>query len=151
MDHYLTSKKLEELKAELENYRGVRRLEVAERLKRAKELGDLSENSEYFEAREEQQFVESHIYELEETIKNASLIKMTHGSKNIQIGASFTASRAGKETKFTIVGADEVKPEAGFISNESPIGKAFLGKKPGDSVKIKTPSGEVEYKIGAIA
>src|SRR5687767_8536358 len=111
MDHYLTSKKLDELKAELEHFRSVRRLEVAERLKRAKELGDLSENSEYFEAREEQQFVESHIYELEETIKNASLIKMTHGTKSIQIGASFTATRGSKETKFTIVGADEVKPE----------------------------------------
>jgi transcription elongation factor GreA len=151
MEHYLTSQKLAELKAELERFKTVRRLEVAERLKRAKELGDLSENSEYFEAREEQQFVESHIFELEDTIKNASVIKMTHGTKTVQIGASFSVERAGKEMKFTIVGADEVKPEAGLISNESPLGKAFIGKKPGDVVKIKTPAGETSYKITAIA
>jgi len=147
MDRYLTSKKLEELKAELEQYKTVRRLEVADRLKRAKELGDLSENSEYFEAREEQQFVESHIFELEDAIKNASVIKMTHGTKIVQIGASFEVEKAGKKTKFTLVGADEVKPEAGLISNESPLGQAFLGKKPGDVVKIKTPAGESAYKI----
>src|SRR5262245_27403708 len=136
MDHYLTAKKLEELKAELEQYKTVRRLEVAERLKRAKELGDLSENSEYFEAREEQQFVESHIFELEDTIKNASVIKMTHGTKTVQIGTSFEAEKGGKKTRFTVVGADEVKPEAGLISNVSPLGQAFLGKKTGDTVKI---------------
>lgn len=147
MDHYLTAKKLEELKAELEQYRTVRRLEVADRLKRAKELGDLSENSEYFEAREEQQFVESHIFELEDIIKNASVIKMTTGTKTIQIGTSFEVDKAGKKTRFTIVGAGEVKPEAGLISNESPLGQAFLGKKNGDTVKIKTPAGDTVYKI----
>lgn len=150
MDRYLTAQKLEELKAELENYKTVRRLEVADRLKRAKELGDLSENSEYFEAREEQQYVESHIFELEDTIKNASVITMTKGTKTVQIGTSFEVEKGDKKTRFTVVGADEVKPEAGLISNESPLGKAFLGKKMGDTVKIKTPSGETAYKILAI-
>ncbi len=147
MEHYLTAKKLEELKAELEQFKTVRRLEVADRLKRAKELGDLSENSEYMEARDEQQFVESHILELEETIKNASLIKPTHGTKAVQIGTSFEVDKAGKTYRYTIVGADEAKPEEGFISNESPLGKAFLGKKLGDVLAIKTPGGEVSYKI----
>jgi transcription elongation factor GreA len=147
MDHYLTASKLVELKEELENCKTVRRLEVADRLKKAKELGDLSENSEYFEAREEQQSVESRIFELEDIIKNASVIKMTHGTKTIQIGASFEVEKSGKKMHFTLVGAGEVKPEAGLISNESPIGQAFLGKKPGDVVKINTPGGESAYKI----
>lgn len=147
MEHYLTPKKLEELKAELEHFKSVRRLEVADRLKRAKELGDLSENSEYMEARDEQQFVESHILELENTIKNSSLIKMTHGTKTVQIGTSFEADKGSKSHRYTIVGADEAKPEAGLISNESPLGKAFLGKKLNDVVNVKTPGGEVSYKI----
>lgn len=150
MSHYLTAKKLAELKAELEQYRTTRRFEVADRLKRAKELGDLSENSEYMEARDEQQFVETHISELEDIIKNAEIITMTRGTKTVQIGTTFTAERGGKTLKFTIVGADEAKPEAGMISNESPIGKAFLGRKLGDTVAVKTPSGDVKYVIASI-
>ncbi len=150
MSHYVTQKKLDELKAELEQYRTTRRMDVADRLKRAKELGDLSENSEYMEARDEQQFVETHISELEDIIKNAQIITMTKGTKTIEIGTSFEAERGGKVFAFTIVGADEAKPAEGMISNESPIGKTFLGKKLADVVKIKTPSGEVAYKITAI-
>ena len=150
MEHYLTAKKLEELKKELEHYRTVRRLEVGERLQRAKELGDLSENSEYMEARDEQQFVESHIGELEDIIKNAQIIKMTHGTKTIQIGTTFVAEKSGKQYTYTVVGANEAKPENGMISNESPIGKAFLGKKLGDVVVFKTPAGEQKYKIAEI-
>ena len=72
---------------------------------------------------------------------------MTKGTKTVQIGTSFEVEKGDKKTRFTVVGADEVKPEAGLISNESPLGKAFLGKKMGDVVKIKTPSGETSYKI----
>ncbi len=150
MDHYLTAKKLEELKVELEHYRTVRRLEVADRLKRAKELGDLSENSEYMEARDEQQFVESHIGELEDIIKDAQIIKMTHGTKTVEIGTTFIAEKSGKEYTYTVVGADEAKPENGMISNESPMGKTFLGKKLGDVVVVKTPAGENKFKIAQI-
>ncbi len=148
--HYVTQKKLDELRAELEQYRSVRRMEVADRLKRAKELGDLSENSEYMEARDEQQFVESHIGELEDIIKNAQIITMTHGTQAVQIGTTFTAEKNGKKFKFTIVGADEAQPEAGMISNESPIGKAFLNRALNDVVAIKTPVGETKYTITAI-
>ena len=150
MDHYVTQKKLTELKAELEEYRTARRMEVADRLKRAKELGDLSENSEYMEARDEQQFVETHISELEDIIKNAQIITMTRGTKTIQIGTTFEVERDGKKLKFTIVGGDEAKPASGMISNDSPIGKSFLEKKAGDVVAIKTPAGVANYKILAI-
>ncbi len=147
MEYYLTQQKLDEFRKELDELKHAGRMEVADRLKRAKELGDLSENSEYFEAREEQQRVESRIFELEEIVKNASLIKMTHGKATVALGATIEVERDGTPLKFTIVGHDEVKPESGFISNESPLGKAFLGKKNGDTVEIKTPSGKATYKI----
>ena len=147
MSRYLTAKKLEELKKELEHFRTARRFEVADRLKRAKELGDLSENSEYMEARDEQQFVETHISELENIIKDAQIITMTHGTKAVEIGTTFEAERGGKKCKFTIVGGDEAKPASGMISNDSPIGKAFLGHKQGDTVTIKTPAGEQKYTV----
>ncbi len=150
MDHYVTAKKLADLKEELEHYRSVRRLEVGERLKRAKELGDLSENSEYMEARDEQQFVESHIGELEDIIKGAQIITMTRGTKTVEIGTTFVAGKNGKQYTYTVVGADEAKPEAGLVSNESPIGRAFLGKKLGDVIAFKTPAGEQKYTIAEI-
>lgn len=149
-NYYLTPERLEELKAELNELKTTKRIEVSERLKRAKELGDLSENSEYFEAREEQSQVESRIFELEEMIKNASLISKVGGSKKVGIGSTFEVSRDGKKTKFTIVGSNEAKPEVGLISNESPLGREFLGKAAGDTVKVKTPKGDATYKIASI-
>jgi transcription elongation factor GreA len=147
MEHHVTAEKLEELKAELEVLKTTKRMDVADRLKRAKELGDLSENSEYFEAREEQQWVETRISEIEDIIKNASVITMTHGKGTVQIGATIDVEIKGKKFKYTIVGANEARPEAGMISNESPLGKAFIGKKAGDEVKIKIQAGEATYKI----
>lgn len=145
--HYLTSERLEEIKKELSELKTKKRAEVAERLKRAKELGDLSENSEYFEAREEQSQLEGQILKLEEIVKNASVIQKTSKSGIVQIGSTVTASKDGQELKFTIVGAHETKPEAGLISNESPLGQAFYNRKAGETVKVKTPAGEVTYKI----
>ena len=145
--YYVTKERLEELKKELAVLKTDKRIEVAERLKRAKELGDLSENSEYFEAREEQSQLETHIVGLEDMIKKAEIIHMTHGKSKVYVGSTIRVSNNGKETKFTIVGSDETKPEAGFISNESPLGREFLGKEPGESIKVKTPKGEAIYKI----
>lgn len=145
--YYLTTERLEELKQELGALKTTKRIEVAERLKRAKELGDLSENSEYFEAREEQAQVETRIVELEEMVKNASVIKMTSGKSKVQIGSTIDVSKDGQKSTFTIVGSNEASPETGRISNESPLGQSFLGKEAGDSVKVKTPKGEVVYKI----
>ncbi len=151
MDHYLTPERLQELKAELQDLKTDKRIEVSEKLKKAKELGDLSENSEYIEAREEQSRIETKIGELEEMIHNASLIQKDGHSSVVKIGSSIEVERVGgKKSKFTIVGANETKPEAGLISNESPLGKAFLEKRVGEKAVIKTPNGEVEYKITKI-
>lgn len=145
--YYLTAERFEELKTELVNLKTVRRLEVADRLKRAKELGDLSENAEYSEAREEQAVVESRIFEVEDMIKNAVIIKTGTDSKLVEIGSSVVVSKGGKETTYHIVGSNETKPEDGYISNESPLGKAFLGHKPGEEVTVTTPKGDVKYTI----
>lgn len=145
--YYLTPERLEELKKELNDLKTAKRIEVAERLKRAKELGDLSENSEYFEAREEQGQVENRIFELEEMVKNASLITKNGGNKKVHIGSTIEVSKDGQKMKYTIVGSSEARPEGGLISNESPLGKEFLGKEAGESVKVKTPKGEVVYKV----
>ncbi len=147
MEQHITAEKLEELKQELSNLKTVRRLEVADRLKRAKELGDLSENSEYMEARDEQQLAESRIFEIEDIIKSAVIITMTSGKSAVGVGATIQVANGAKEMKFTIVGPNEAKPEAGLLSNESPLGKSFIGKKAGESVKVRVPSGEVTYKI----
>ncbi len=146
MDYHLTPERLEELKQELNTLKTAKRADVAERLKRAKELGDLSENAEYMEAREEQTNVETRIAELEDMIKNAVLIQQSTGDK-VQIGATVEAERGGQRFTFTIVGPNEANPSAGKISNESPLGKAFVGRAKGDGVKVKTPGGEVVYKI----
>lgn len=148
MDYYLTAERLEELKKELEALKTDARIEVAKRLKRAKELGDLSENSEYIEAREEQSQVERRIFDFEQMVKNAVIIKKPEGVKEtVEIGSTIEVEKDGKNRKFTIVGSNEARPEAGLISNESPLGKSFLGKRAGDVVKVKVPIGEVTYKI----
>lgn len=151
MKQYLTKEKLAELKVELNELKTARRVEVAEKLKRAKELGDLSENSEYFDAREEQGQVESRIFELEELLKDVELIEKSHfiGSV-VKTGSTVEVSKDGKKIKFFIVGSNETKPEEGFISNESPLGRSFIGKKAGDSVLVQVPSGKVVYKIVSV-
>lgn len=149
MEYHLSPEKLEELKKELEVLKNQKRAEVAERLKRAKELGDLSENAEYMEAREEQTQVETRIFELEDMIKNAILITQVKGDK-VQIGSEIEVEKGGQRMKFKIVGHNETDPSGGKISNESPLGSAFVNKSKGDSVKVKTPAGEVTYKIVSI-
>ncbi|MEK9170395.1 MAG: transcription elongation factor GreA [Patescibacteria group bacterium] len=147
---YFTKERLEELKKEFENLKTQKRIEVGERLRRAKELGDLSENSEYFEAREEQAQVETRILELEEMIKHAAIIEKVHAAVVVSVGSTVVAEKNGQQMKFTIVGSNEAQPEAGLISNESPLGSAFLGKKSGDKVVVATPGGKVEYLIISI-
>ncbi len=146
--YYVTQEKLEELKRELENLRTVRRMEVAEHLKRAKEYGDLSENSEYVEAKEEQSRVESRIFELEELMKKAAIIpKGGAGGGLVDVGSKVTVKRDAKTFEYTIVGSNESLPEEGRISNESPIGRALLGRAIGDKVEVKTPAGKIVYEI----
>lgn len=144
---YLTKERLQELKDELATLKDKRRVEVAERLKQAKEYGDLSENSEYAEAREEQARVESRIAELEDLFKEAVTIEKTGSGDTIAVGSTVTAKRGDKMMTYTLVGSYEARPDEGRISDESPLGKAFLGRRPGETVTITTPAGAATYEI----
>ena len=143
---YVSPEALVELKDELERRKLVTRREIAARLEAAKELGDLSENFEYHEAKEQQGANESRVFELESLIRNAVLVERKTGG-SIALGSTFTAEVDGAKKIFQLVGATEANPMEGKISNESPIGKAFLGKNAGDAVEVHVPSGTVNYKI----
>lgn len=144
---YITKDRLEEFKAELAELKGTRRNEVAQRLKQAKEYGDLSENSEYVEAREEQANVETRIFELEDLLKDAVIIEKTEANGVVQVGSSVTVKKGDKKLVYAIVGKYEAKPEEGKISDESPLGKAFLGHAIGDKINVTTPAGVMTYEI----
>ncbi len=148
--YYLTEERLKELQKELEMLKTQTRLEVAEHLKRAKEYGDLSENAEYAQAREEQSQLETRIFELEELLKRAVIIHKTEGSDVVLVGSKVTVKVNGIPREYTIVGSNESRPEEGKISNESPIGRALLGHKVGDSITIAIPSGQTVYQISKI-
>jgi len=133
---------LEELK--------LKRQEIARRLEEAKALGDLSENQEYISAREAQAFNEGKIIELEQLLREVTVIDKTSRTSTIQIGSTIEVFSNGKHRQFTIVGSEEADPASGKISNESPLGKAFLGKKVGDVLDVDTPGGKAKYRISAI-
>lgn len=147
----VTKAGLAKLKEELKEYKDVRRKQVAARLKEAIAYGDLSENSEYEEAKNEQAFVEGRIAELEKMIINAKIIKDDKsGQDTVQIGTTVTVQNLTEKDDpetYTIVGSTEANPIEYKISNESPIGSAILGKTKGDVVKVKVPAGLFEYKI----
>ena len=150
MTEYISSEGLEKVRKEVEELKTTERRAIAERLEAAKALGDLSENAEYQEAKEAQAMNEAKIQELEEIIRDAVLIKKPTNASTVMIGATIEVeSKRGKET-FTIVGSEEADPLLGKISNESPMGKAFLGRSVGDSVDIKTPGGNDSYKVKKI-
>jgi len=150
MAEYLSKEGFEKLKQELEELKTVRRKDIAQRLEHAKTLGDLSENAEYQEAKEEQSLVETQIAELEERLHNAAIIKEEHRTDKVVVGATvIVRSDRGEET-FIIVGSEEASPAEGKISNESPLGKAFLEHKVGESVEVKTPGGVLVYEIVGI-
>ena len=147
---YLSQERYDELSEELAQLKSEGRVTVAERLKQAKEMGDLSENSEYQEAREEQARLEKKIGELEDILRYSAIIKKSVGTEAVKIGAKIKVKKNNDIVNFTIVGSNESDPAQGFISNESPIGRSLLGKKVGDVVIIKTPKGEVSYQILSI-
>jgi transcription elongation factor GreA len=152
METFLTKKRLDEFKEELELLKTKRRLEVSEKLRDAKELGDLSENSEYLEAREEHARVETRIMEVEDIIKDAIIIKENGGTRDeVDIGSTIDVVKDGKKLRFVIVGTSEARPEDGFISNQSPLGRELMGRKVGDTIVIDTPSGNVKYRIRKIS
>jgi len=147
----VTKEGLKKLEDELDNCKNVRRKEVAGRLKEAISYGDLSENSEYEEAKNEQAFVEGRIVELEQMIANAKIIKDEKKSKDsAQIGSTITVQNITDNDEpetYAIVGSTEADPVEHKISNESPIGAALLDKKAGDVVSVKVPAGVFEYKL----
>lgn len=144
---YFSEEGLAKLKDELHNLKTKKRKEIADRLEHAKSLGDLSENAEYQEAKEEQSLIESEIAKLEEMIRDAVLIKKDHGTDKVEVGSTVRVKSDRGEEAYTIVGSEEANPREGKISNESPLGRAFLGKKKGESVEVKTPGGSVSYQI----
>lgn len=147
MTEYISAEGLEKLKKELEELKTTERRAIADRLEAAKALGDLSENAEYQEAKEAQSLNEGKIQELEEMLREAVVIQKPTGTSAVQIGSTIQVhSRHGDET-FTIVGSEEADPIGGKISNESPMGQAFLGKAVGDKADIKTPGGPETYKV----
>lgn len=143
---HLTEQGIAELKAELEELIA-QRGPIAERIKTAREFGDLSENAEYTSARQEQERVEGRIAEIENILQNGELIKKPNGDSKVQLGSVVKLKSAGKAKEFQVVGTVEADPLNGKISDESPIGKALLDKKVGDEVEIKTPAETIVYKI----
>ncbi|MFZ4632356.1 MAG: transcription elongation factor GreA [Patescibacteria group bacterium] len=125
----------------------VKRKEIAERIERAKDLGDLSENAEYSEAKDAQALNEGRVLELTNTLKNVTVVQHEESTDNVVMGSKLTVKIDNKEKEYTIVSFNEADPLNGKISNESPIGVAFLHKKKGDSVEVETPRGLVKYKI----
>jgi len=148
----ITKEGLEKLKEELNYLKEVKRREVAERLKEAISYGDLSENAEYEEAKNEQAFVEGRILELEEKIKYIKIIdEKSHHGVSVQLGSKVLLQNLSSKTKleeeYTIVGSTEADPISHKISNVSPVGQAILDRRAGDVVKVSAPAGVIEYKI----
>lgn len=143
---YLTAQGLEKLKAELEELITVERPRVAARIHEAKLDGDLSENAEYEDAKQEQSFLEGRIATLEQQIRNAAVIEKGNGDK-VDIGSKVVIKGADGEETFTIVGSAEASPRDGRISNESPVGAALMGRKKGEKIVVQAPSGPIEYTL----
>lgn len=146
---YITQEGLDKIKQELDYLINVERKKIAKRIQEAKELGDLSENAEYSSAKEDQAFLEMKIAELENTIKLAEVIDTSNHSKEVvEVGSKVKfKDENGNIKEYVIVGSREADPMQGRISNESPIGRAFLGKKKGDLVEFNAPKGVVKFKI----
>jgi transcription elongation factor GreA len=147
---FLTKAGLEKLKKELEHLKTVERIEVANLIGEAKSFGDLSENSEYDAAKAKEAQLEARIYEIQEKLKNYVLIdESTLDTSRVNVGCSVTLfdEEFEEEVVYKIMGSTESDPLNGLISNESPIGKALIGKKKGEVVDVETPGGVVKFKI----
>ena len=149
--HFLTADGRVKLVKELDYLRTVKRLDVAESLKAAVEEGDLSENASYSETKREQAFIEGRIQELETILSNSQLLADSTRTDIILLGASVTVAEGSEDPEtYQIVGRAEADPVRGRISNESPLGRALLGKRSGDLVRVETPGGTTHFKVIAI-
>ena len=147
----ITQEGLQKLQTELNNLKTVKRKEIAERLRRAISYGDLSENADYSSAREEQNFLEHHIAELEDKIQGSTIISQSSKGDTVQVGSKVSLESNGENFSFTITDPNLANPLEDKISSESPLGQALLGKKKGDKVDVETPQGATTYKILSIS
>jgi len=148
---YVTPEGLDKLKSELEYLKTVRRRELAQRIESAKSMGDLSENVEYQEAKDALAFVEGRIREIDDMLKNVSVIASSAGGDTVRIGSTVEVEFSKKRKSYKIVSSNEANPMEGLISNESPLGSAFLGHGVGESVEVETPGGTMTYKVVSIS
>jgi transcription elongation factor GreA len=149
----LTAEGLQKLEEELDELKVVHRREVNERIRQAKEFGDISENAEYEDAKQEQAFVEGRILKVEAMIRNARIIDSSEYDQNeVHLGATVRVKeiKTGVTHEFTIVGSAEADPVNSRLSNESPLGSSLMGNKKGETTEVKTPRGLTTYKIEAI-
>lgn len=145
---YLTQEKFDALQAELHDLKTIKRKEIAEHLEYARSLGDLSENAEYHEAREDQAQTEARIQQIETILKNAVIVAHKSGD-TVEMGSQVTVTKAGESTKniFTLVGSEEADFASGKISHNSPLGAALFGKKKGETFEFESPKGTVKYTV----
>ena len=146
----LTKDGLKKMQDELEHLKSVRRIEVAERIKQARDFGDISENSEYDDAKNEQAFIEGRIQELEQKLRNVEVISEEKKPRNVVTMGCTVVVRDlefEEDMEYTLVGTAEADPEAMRISNESPVGAAILGQRLGKIVEVQAPIGVIKYKI----
>lgn len=144
---YLTAESLAAFKKEYDELKSVKLLEIAKRIDEARQQGDLSENAEYHQAREDMSWAQGRLAELEYIISNAQIFKSAGEKAAVEIGNTVLVRINGKQKEYTIVGPQEVDPAKGKISNESPLGEAFLGHKIKDKVEVATPAGKQVYEI----
>jgi transcription elongation factor GreA len=154
-EKYLTEEGAAELRRELDELKSVKRPQLAAKLKEAIAQGDLSENADYHDAKEQQAFLEGRIQYLESLLHSAKIVPADDEKKTkssvVRVGTEVTVEEAGEPAEtFTIVGAAEANPKEGKISNESPLGRALLGHKVGDKVKVDAPAGQLIFKIKSI-
>lgn len=152
-DNYITEEKKKALEQELKDLKGPRRKEILEALEYAKSLGDLSENAEYHQVREDQGKLEARIAKIEQILSSSLIAKASSGGDIINIGSKVKVLKDGDTTEkeYLIVGAEEASMKEGKLSNNSPFGQALFGKRKGDKVKFTTPGGEANYKIIDVA
>ena len=149
----LTAEGLTKLEQELDELKSVHRREVNERIRQAKEFGDISENAEYEDAKQEQAFIEGRILKLEAMIRNARLIdESEYAADEVHLGAIVKVKdlKNNENYEFSIVGSAEADPKNARLSNESPLGRALMGRKKGETVDVTTPRGQMKYKIESI-
>lgn len=149
---YISADGLAKIKIELAEIENVKLKDIAYKIAEAKDLGDLSENAEYHEAKEQQAFLYGKAQELKYKLRHAKIINNSSCAKNeIGIGCTVTLKNSNEKVDYTLVGSDEADPMSGKISFESPIGASLIGHKVGDTVEVKTPSGSQMYEIAGIS